>query len=131
MSTDPYASEPNQSSDGAHAHQALGHVIPVRLLVSVFLALILLTALTVAVTRFDLGSYWNLVVAMAVATIKGALVAAVFMHLFWDRKFYLLAFSGSILFVVLFLATTMADRAEYQPSIDRLEQARQSSSAAP
>ena len=117
-------SEDRTRTEDGHVHP-LGHVTSLRLLVSVFSALILLTALTVGVTHFDLGPEWNLVVAMAIATVKGSLVGAFFMHLFWDRKFYLLAFSSSVLFLVLFLTFAMGDRSEYQPAIDQLQQAQQ------
>jgi cytochrome c oxidase subunit 4 len=62
---------------------------------------------------------------MAIATVKGILVGAFFMHLLWDRKFYFLAFSSSVLFLVLFLTFTMSDRSEYQPAIDQFQQAQQ------
>lgn len=99
------------------------HTIPVKVLVGVFGALIVLTVTTVAVTQFDLGPTWNLVVALLVATVKATLVAAFFMHLLWDRRFNLLLFGSAILFVILFLAISINDRSEYQPSIDSFEEA--------
>lgn len=54
-------------------------VVPVKLYVGVFLALIALTITTVAVSKVELGEY-NFVVAMTIAVIKGTLVVLFFMH---------------------------------------------------
>ena len=110
----------------AHAHEehghgddhGLAHTTPVSLLVSILAILLVLTVLTVAVTSVDLGGQGNLIVAMLIATIKAALVVMFFMHLFWDRKFNLLLFLGSVLFLILFLSMSVTDRSEYQADID-------------
>ena len=115
------SSAPGDSAATVH----FGHVTPVWLLLAVFLALVALTVATVAVTSIDLGSQWNLVVAMVIATLKAGLVVVFFMHLLWDKKFYLLIFSAALLFVVLFVSLSMNDRSEYQRAIDELEQSTQ------
>lgn len=102
-------------------HHGLAHVMPVKLLVGVLAVLLVLTVATVAVTSVDLGSQWNLVVAMVIATIKAVLVCAFFMHLIWDRKFNLLVFMSSVLFLALFLGLALTDRREYQKDIDQRE----------
>ena len=56
-----------------------------------FAGLIVLTAITVAVSYFDLGPF-NLIVAMSIATIKAALVAMWFMHLRYDSGLHALIF---------------------------------------
>jgi cytochrome c oxidase subunit 4 len=103
-------------------HHGLAHTTPVSLLVAVLTGLLLLTIVTVAVTKFDLGSQGNLMVAMVIATIKAALVVTYFMHLRWDRKVHLVLFLSSVLFVILFLSMALTDRSEYQKSIDQLEE---------
>src|SRR5690606_460271 len=102
----------------AHEHHGLAHVTPISLLFGIFGALVVLTVVTVAVTKVDLGAQGNLVVAMVIATIKAGLVVTYFMHLRWDRTFHVLLFLGSLLFVLLFLGLAITDRQEYQPSID-------------
>ena len=67
------------------------------------------TAITVAVSYVHLGAIGNLIVAMAVATVKGTLVALFFMHLLYDNKLYLIVFLGSLLFLGVFIAFTLAD----------------------
>lgn len=84
------------------------HVTPVYVYVGVWLALVVLTALTVAVSRVDLGSA-NTVVALVVATIKAALVVLFFMHLLYDDKFNLVVLLASLLFVTVFFTPTLID----------------------
>lgn len=52
----------------------------------VFLALMVLTALTVAVTTIHFGDVANIVVGVLIATSKAGLVAYIFMHLKFDNK---------------------------------------------
>jgi cytochrome c oxidase subunit 4 len=101
-----------------HDDHGLAHTTPVWLLVSILGVLLVLTILTVSVTSFDLGAQGNLIVAMVIATIKAALVVSFFMHLFWDKKFHLILFLTSVLFLVLFLSLTVNDRGEYERDIE-------------
>lgn len=95
----------------------LGHTAPISILVGVLIALGMLTILTVAVTAVDLGSQGNFVVAMIIATVKAILVMGYFMHMFWDARFNVVAFTSSFLFVLLFLAMTVLDGSEYQQDV--------------
>jgi len=107
--------------DHGHGHEdghGHVHVMPPWLLITVFVALLFLTFITVAVTRVDLGPL-NIWVAMGVATAKATLVALYFMHLKYDNRFNLLVFLTSFLFVGLFISITMLDTRQYQPSIQQ------------
>ncbi|MBT8486957.1 MAG: cytochrome C oxidase subunit IV family protein [Phycisphaerae bacterium] len=104
-------------ASGSHADHGVGHVVPYRILVATGLALLVLTWITVSVASIDLGEA-NIYVALAVAVVKGTLVALFFMHLRWDRPFNSIVFIGSLLFVALFLAFAMTDTAEYQDQVD-------------
>jgi cytochrome c oxidase subunit 4 len=104
---------------GSH-HDEIAHVMPVRLLIGVWAALMVLTIITVAVTSVDLGARVNLIVAMAIATVKAGLVCTYFMHLRWDRPFNILVFLGSLLFVSLFISMTLFDKSEYEPDITEM-----------
>jgi len=101
-------------------HDELAHVMPVRLLVGVWGALMVLTVVTVAVTSVDLGGRANLMIAMAIATVKAGLVVTYFMHLRWDRPFHTLVFLGSLLFVSLFISMTLLDKSEYEGDIEEM-----------
>ncbi len=123
----PAAAKPSASSAQAESghgddeHHGFAHVMSVKLLVGVLAVLLVLTIATVAVTSVDLGSQWNLVVAMVIATIKAGLVGAFFMHLIWDKKFHLMAFLTSVLFLILFLGLAIADHREYHHEIEAKE----------
>jgi cytochrome c oxidase subunit 4 len=111
------------STDDAHGDgdghdHGLAHTTPVWLLVSILAVLLVLTILTVSVTSFDLGAQGNLVVAMIIATIKATLVVSFFMHLFWDKKFHLILFLTSVLFMILFLSMAVTDRGEYDKDVE-------------
>ena len=95
---------------------AIVHVVPLRVLAAVFVALLLLTALTVAVAGVDLGNL-NLYAALAIAGLKATLVVLYFMHLRYDRPFLLVVFLGCLGFVVLFISLVLTDAADYSRSI--------------
>lgn len=105
--------------DHAHTHgHGVGHIVPIKLLVAVGIALLFLTWLTIAATYVDLGD-GNIYVALAIAVVKASLVALFFMHLRWDRPFNAFVFVTSIAFVALFIAFALKDSSEYQPEIEQ------------
>jgi cytochrome c oxidase subunit IV len=94
-------------------HEALAHVMPMRVLAAVFAALVLLTVLTVAASKVDLGNL-NLYVALGIAGCKATLVVLYFMHLRYDQPFNLIFFLGCLLFVVVFISLVLTDTQAYQ-----------------
>jgi len=58
----------------------------VRTYIGVFVALMVLTVVTVGVSYIDMSSGMAVAVAMFIATIKGSLVAGFFMHLVSEKK---------------------------------------------
>jgi cytochrome c oxidase subunit 4 len=96
-------------------HPLVGHLVPMWILFAVGGALLVLTAITVAVRYIDVGEF-NMVIALGVAVIKATLVALFFMHLKWDRPFNLLTFVGSMAFVILMMVFCMMDTAQYRPT---------------
>ncbi len=98
-----------------HEHSSLAHAVPLRILVGVWAVLIVLTWVTVAATKVDLGNL-NILVALAIAVVKSAFVALYFMHLRWDRPINALIFCSALLFVALFIALALMDTKEYKPS---------------
>jgi cytochrome c oxidase subunit IV len=114
----PAHSAHEHGAEAGHDDHGLAHTTPVWLLVGNLAVLLVLTILTVSVTSFDLGAQGNLVVAMVIATVKAALVVTLFMHLFWDKKFHLILFLTSVLFVILFLSMAITDRGEYDKDVE-------------
>ncbi|HEY3500292.1 MAG TPA: cytochrome C oxidase subunit IV family protein [Polyangiaceae bacterium] len=109
---------PASDAHGHGADHGLAHTTPLSLLFGILGALLVLTIITVSVTSFDLGQQGNLVVAMVIATVKAALVVTFFMHLLWDKRFHLILFLTSVLFLILFLSMSITDRGEYDKDID-------------
>ena len=65
---------------------------------------------TITASRVDFGSA-NLLIAMLIASVKAALVIAIFMHVKWDTAINRIVFLGSFLFLALLLIFTLADQA--------------------
>ncbi|WP_419951436.1 cytochrome C oxidase subunit IV family protein [Methylobacterium sp.] len=110
LNHDPQAHDADDHADHEH------HVVGWKLLTVVFLALMVLTILTVAAINVDLGPL-NIVVALGIALVKALLVVFIFMHIWWDRAFHGLLIGGSLFFVTLFIAFTMIDTTHYEVDI--------------
>jgi cytochrome c oxidase subunit IV len=57
----------------------------VRVYITVFAALATLTIITVGISYLHLPAFWAITFALAVATVKGSLVACYFMHLISEK----------------------------------------------
>ena len=96
----------NAVSPGA-AHEAAVHV---RGYLLVFGALLVLTVITVGVSYLDLPPWETVIVAVAIATVKAALVATFFMHLKSERPMiYWPLGLTAFLFVALFAPLALAE----------------------
>ena len=76
----------------------------VRVYITVFVALMALTIVTVAVSRYHLPVPIAVTVALLVATIKGSLVACYFMHLLSEKKLILAVLALTAFFFAALLA---------------------------
>ncbi len=94
----------SKSSAEHHGH----HIIPFKTLLTVFLALIGLTVVTVLAAQIHLGPL-NVPIALAIAIAKAACVVSVFMGLRYDRPVNALVFAMGIVFVLIFLTFTWFD----------------------
>jgi cytochrome c oxidase subunit 4 len=91
--------------DAEHGHLHDGHdnspeaiKKEIRRYLLVLAALAALTVITVGISRLQLPTWEAIALGLAVATIKGSLVAAFFMHLISERKLIF----GVLLFTVFF-----------------------------
>ena len=95
----------------AHAHHAdLGHdhITPLSVYFGIFGALMVLTAITVAVAWVDLGSL-NILVALGVAVFKATLVVLYFMHLKYSSKLTWIVVGAGMFWLLILLTITMVD----------------------
>jgi len=112
----------------AAGHDEAPHALPPRVLLGTFAALVALTVLTVVTSRMDLGPM-NVVVALAIASLKATLVAMFFMHLKYEHRFQTVIFVGALFFAVLFVGFVVFDTTQYQPDLRAAVQALQQQAA--
>lgn len=84
------------------------HVSPVSLYVTIFLALMVLTAMTVGAAFVDLGSF-NFPVAMAIAVFKASLVIWFFMHVKYQSHLTKLTLATGLFFLTILLGMMLID----------------------
>jgi len=96
-----------QSSVGSRQGET-EHVVPVRVYVGIFLALLALTATTTTVAFVDLGP-WNTVVALGIAVVKASLVVLFFMHLKYSPLLDRTVLLGGLFWLAILISLTLAD----------------------
>jgi cytochrome c oxidase subunit IV len=97
--------------DDSHDEELRVEAIDPRRYYIVWIALLVLTAVTVIVARVHLGHGLGLVVALVIAIAKASLVALFFMHL-WDHGgANRIVLVTSLVFLLLLLGLTIADNA--------------------
>lgn len=84
------------------------HVAPTRLYLTIFLALMVGTALTVWVAFFDLGVFNNIVM-LTIACAKALLVVLFFMHLRWSSRLTWVVAGSGFFWLLIMFSLTLAD----------------------
>jgi cytochrome c oxidase subunit 4 len=82
--------------------------VPVKTYAAIFIALLLLTALTTAVAFVDLGPL-NTVVALTIAVIKMLLVILFFMHVKYSSGLTRIVIVAGFFFLAILVSLTLAD----------------------
>ena len=86
------------------------HVLPKSIYYAIFSALMVLTAVTVAVAFVNLGTL-NFPIAIAVAITKATLVVLFFMHVKYSSRMTKMVVGMAIFFLMCMLCLTMTDYA--------------------
>jgi len=89
-------------------HDNTNHIVPPRTYLVIILTLMGLTAITVTAAFKDLGQF-NIVVALAIATIKATLVVLFFMHAKYSPQRTQLVIIAGIFWLLILLFMTMSD----------------------
>ena len=88
-------------------------IVSTRLYLRVFAALLLLTAITVAVSFYDLGGgrlhYTNALVALTIAVTKATLVVLYFMHVRYSSRLTWVFVGAGVLWLAILIALTLSD----------------------
>jgi len=92
-----------------HSRQvAEHHVVPVKIYVTVFVVLLVMTATTTLVSGMDLGP-WNTVVALGIAAFKATLVVLFFMHARYSPRLTQIVILGGLFWLAILLLITFSD----------------------
>jgi cytochrome c oxidase subunit 4 len=80
------------------------HIVPYRVYVYILIALVVMTFMSIGITKINLGSYSGLG-AMIFATVKSVLVLTWFMHLKFDQPLlrFMVGFVVLLFFAVIFI----------------------------
>ena len=113
MSHTPVAASPAVEH---HHDEHHSHAMPLSILIPTFVALIVLTIVTVTASKLSLGAA-EIWVAMGIATVKAALVALYFMHLRYDKPFNAMLILFSLVFAAIFVGLALVDSQAYQSEI--------------
>ena len=111
MSSNTHNDHGQAHGDAHHGELQMGHhhVSSTAMFTNVLVVLLILTAITVGTSRIDFGAA-NMLIAMAIASIKASLVILFFMHLKWDTAINKIVFLSSFLFLSLLFIFTLADQ---------------------
>ena len=84
------------------------HVVPVRVYLAVFAALVVFTAGTTAVAFLDLGRM-NVVIMLVIAVTKATLVVLYFMHVRYGERLTQVAIGTAVAFLLVLIGLTLSD----------------------
>jgi cytochrome c oxidase subunit 4 len=84
------------------------HIVPYRTFIIVWIALLILTGVTVAAAQFHFGAL-NVWIALGIATLKSSLVVAVFMHMKYETPLFKIALLSALAILAIFIGMTFLD----------------------
>ena len=85
------------------------HIVPVKIYITIFLALLVGTALTVMAAFYDFPGRLNTVVALTIATIKATLVVLYFMHVRYSTRLIWVIVAAALFWMGIMFALTFGD----------------------
>lgn len=85
------------------------HIVPVKVYVSIFLALMLGTVITVLAAFQDFPGALNVIVAMTIAVLKATLVVLYFMHVRYSARLIWVIVASALFWMAILFALTFSD----------------------
>jgi cytochrome c oxidase subunit 4 len=85
------------------------HIVPVRVYVLIFLALMAGTGLTVWAGLRDFPGPLNVIIALTIACIKATLVVLYFMHLRYSSRLVWVILAAALFWLAILFALTFSD----------------------
>lgn len=101
MSADAHETAPAAAAHGGHDDADIDK--HVRIYITVFVSLMVLTVVTVAVSYLHLSVVPAVALALVIATLKASLVACYFMHLISEKKLIFIVLGFTVLFFLFVL----------------------------
>ena len=85
------------------------HIVPVRIYLTIFVALLFGTGLTVAAAFVDFPWQFNTIVALTIAVAKATLVVLYFMHVRYSPRLVWLIVAAALFWMAIMFALTFSD----------------------
>ena len=85
------------------------HIVPVRIYVTIFVVLLVGTALTVVAAFQDFPWQLNTIVAMTIAITKATFVVLYFMHVRYSARLIWVIVASALFWLVIMFALTFSD----------------------
>lgn len=84
------------------------HIVSYKTFGTIWVVLLVLTGVTVAVSRVDLGAL-NIWAALGIAALKSSLVIAVFMHMKYEQPLFKICLAAALTILAIFIGFTFFD----------------------
>ena len=85
------------------------HIVPVRIYLTIFVALLFGTGLTVAAAFVDFPWQFNTIVALTIAVAKATLVVLYFMHVRYSSRLVWLIVAAALFWMGIMFSLTFSD----------------------
>jgi len=99
----------HSKSNPENLEPAHNHVFSLKLYMRMFGVLIAFLLLNLFIYKCDFPSPFSTIMLLTVALIQASIVALFFMELIHEDKFYTFVFGACILFMILFVAISLAE----------------------
>ena len=101
---------PVGQTPGTHVIEVMSeHIVPLRIYLTIFLALLLGTALTVIAGLHDFPGKLNVIIAITIAVVKATLVVLYFMHVRYSARLVWVVFTSALFWLVILFSFTFSD----------------------
>ena len=85
------------------------HIVSVRIYITIFLVLLVGTALTVMAAFYDFPGRLNTIVALGIATAKATFVVLYFMHVRYSTRLIWVIVASALFWLAILFALTLSD----------------------
>lgn len=85
------------------------HIVSLRIYVTIFLALMVGTALTIWAGLTDFPGKLNVIIALTIAVVKATLVVLYFMHVRYSSRLIWVVFTSALFWLAILFVFTFSD----------------------